>query len=56
MAVGGAFIPMLTLDIPGDAVTAIMIGALFIRGLNPDRMLMVDQPAMFWFIDSRKAV
>ena len=27
-AVGGAFIPMMTLGIPGDAVTAIMIGAL----------------------------
>jgi putative tricarboxylic transport membrane protein len=49
-AVGGAFIPMMTLGIPGDAVTAIMIGALFIHGLNPGPMLMVDQPNMFWFI------
>lgn len=49
-AVGGAFIPMLTLGIPGDAVTAIMIGALFIHGLNPGPMLMIDQPQMFWFI------
>ena len=49
-AVGGAFIPMMTLGIPGDAVTAIMIGALFIHGLNPGPMLMVDNPNMFWFI------
>ncbi|MGR3822351.1 MAG: tripartite tricarboxylate transporter permease [Salipiger marinus] len=49
-AVGGAFIPMMTLGIPGDAVTAIMIGALFIHGLNPGPLLMVDQPDMFWFI------
>ena len=49
-AVGGAFIPMLTLGIPGDAVTAIMIGALFIHGLNPGPMLMIDRPDMFWFI------
>jgi len=49
-AVGGAFIPMMTLGIPGDAITAIMIGALFIHGLNPGPMLMVDQPDMFWFI------
>ncbi len=49
-AVGGAFIPMMTLGIPGDAVTAIMIGALFIHGLNPGPMLMIDQPDMFWFI------
>ena len=49
-AVGGAFIPMLTLGIPGDAVTAIMIGALFIHGLNPGPMLMLQQPDMFWVI------
>ncbi len=49
-AVGGAFIPMMTLGIPGDAVTAIMIGALFIHGLNPGPMLMIDRPEMFWFI------
>lgn len=51
-AVGGAFIPMLTLGIPGDAVTAIMIGALFIHGLNPGPLLMTAQPDMFWFIVS----
>lgn len=49
-AVGGAFIPMMTLGIPGDAVTAIMIGAMFIHGLNPGPMLMIDQPDIFWFI------
>ncbi|MCX7646094.1 MAG: tripartite tricarboxylate transporter permease [Rhodobacteraceae bacterium] len=49
-AVGGAFIPMMTLGIPGDAVTAIMIGALFIHGLNPGPMLMIDRPEMFWFV------
>ena len=49
-AVGGAYIPMMTLGIPGDSVTAIMIGALFIHGLNPVPMLMVDKPDMFWYI------
>jgi putative tricarboxylic transport membrane protein len=49
-AVGGAFIPMMTLGIPGDAVTAIMIGALFIHGINPGPMLMIEKPDMFWFI------
>ncbi|WP_378942777.1 tripartite tricarboxylate transporter permease [Paracoccus sp. R86501] len=49
-AVGGAFIPMMTLGIPSDAVTAIMIGALFIHGLNPGPMLMIEQPHMLWFI------
>ena len=49
-AVGGAFIPMLTLGIPGDAVTAIFIGALFIHGVNPGPMLMIERPEMFWFM------
>jgi putative tricarboxylic transport membrane protein len=49
-AVGGAFIPMLTLGIPGDAVTAVIIGALYIHGLRPGPMLMVDTPHLFWFI------
>jgi putative tricarboxylic transport membrane protein len=40
----------MTLGIPGDAVTAIMIGAFFIHGLNPGPMLMIDKPDMFWFI------
>ena len=49
-AVGGAYIPMLTLGIPGDAVTAVFIGALFIHGLKPGPMLMIDSPYMFWFM------
>jgi putative tricarboxylic transport membrane protein len=49
-AVGGAFIPMLTLGIPGDAVTAIIIGALFIHGLKPGPLLLVETPHLFWFI------
>jgi putative tricarboxylic transport membrane protein len=32
---GGALIPMLTLGIPGDAASAILIGALLIHGLTP---------------------
>lgn len=49
-AIGGAFIPMLTLGIPGDAVTAILIGALFIHGLKPGPMLMIETPHLFHFI------
>lgn len=49
-AIGGAFIPMLTMGIPGDATTAILIGALGIHGLRPGPMLMKEQPAFFWVI------
>ncbi|NKC30494.1 tripartite tricarboxylate transporter permease [Falsiroseomonas selenitidurans] len=48
-AVGGAYVPMLTLGIPGDAVTAVIIGALFIHGLKPGPMLMIETPHLFWF-------
>lgn len=51
-AIGGAFIPMLTLGIPGDAITAIIIGGLFIHGLKPGPMLMIETPHLFWMIVS----
>lgn len=41
-ATGGTFIPMLTLGIPGDSVTAVMMGALIIQGLTPGPSLFVD--------------
>lgn len=49
-AIGGAFVPMMTLGIPGDAVTAVLIGALIIHGLRPGPMLMREQPEFFWFV------
>lgn len=49
-AVGGACIPMLSLGIPGDAVTAIMLGAMYIHGLNPGPLLMTNSPDVFYYI------
>jgi putative tricarboxylic transport membrane protein len=40
---------MLTLGIPGDAVTAVLIGALYVHGLKPGPMLMIETPHLFWF-------
>ncbi len=40
--VGGALIPLLTLGVPGDTVTAVLLGALMIQGLAPGPMLMVE--------------
>ncbi|MCC8189221.1 MAG: tripartite tricarboxylate transporter permease [Planctomycetes bacterium] len=40
---GGALIPLLTLGIPGDANTAVMLGALMIHNLTPGPMLFVEQ-------------
>lgn len=47
-AVGGAIIPMLTLGIPGDSVTAIMIGALSIHNIRVGPMIMSERPDLFY--------
>ena len=39
---GGAIIPLLTLGIPGDAVTAIIFGVLLIQGLVPGPQLLTE--------------
>ncbi|MBE0530981.1 MAG: tripartite tricarboxylate transporter permease [Rhodospirillales bacterium] len=49
-AIGGALIPMLTLGIPGDAVTAVIIGSLVIHGLNPGPTLMINTPELFYVV------
>lgn len=40
---GGAFIPVLTLGIPGDGATAIMMGALMVQGIQPGPMLFLEK-------------
>lgn len=47
-AVQCAFIPTLTLGIPGSATMAIMLGALIIHGIQPGPMLVAEQPVLFW--------
>ena len=47
-AIQTAFIPSLTLGIPGDAVMALMLGALIIHGITPGPLLIEQQPGMFW--------
>lgn len=40
---GGALIPMMTLGIPGDPMTAVLMGGLIIQGLRPGPMLFQQQ-------------
>jgi putative tricarboxylic transport membrane protein len=47
-ATAGAMIPLLTLGVPNNGVTALMLGALVIHGLQPGALLMKEQPALFW--------
>jgi TctA family transporter len=43
-----SFIPMLTLGIPGNAVMALMIGAMMIHGIQPGPQVMTERPTLFW--------
>jgi putative tricarboxylic transport membrane protein len=45
--IGGALIPMLTLAVPGDAVTAIILSVFYIHGLRPGPLFLLENPAMF---------
>ena len=43
-----AFIPTLTLGIPGSGTMALMLGALMIQGISPGPQVMIQHPALFW--------
>jgi putative tricarboxylic transport membrane protein len=42
-ALAGAWIPALVFGIPGDSITAIVIGVLYIKGLNPGPTVFMDK-------------
>ncbi len=43
--VGGALVPMMTLGIPGDSMTAVLMGSLLIHGLRPGPLLFANNPS-----------
>jgi len=45
---GGAMIPLLSLAIPGDGVTAVLLGALMIHGLRPGPLLLTENPEIVY--------
>jgi putative tricarboxylic transport membrane protein len=47
-AAQAAFIPLLTLGIPGTATMALLLGAMTIHGIAPGPEVMVKQPDLFW--------
>ena len=47
-SVQGDFIPTMSLGIPGDAVMALLLGALIIHGIQPGPRLIVEHPDIFW--------
>ena len=45
---GGALVPLLTLGVPGDAVAAVLLGALIIQGLTPGPLLFEQHPEIVY--------
>ncbi len=43
-----SFIPMLTLGIPPNAVMALMVGAMTVKGIQPGPQVMTSNPQLFW--------
>jgi putative tricarboxylic transport membrane protein len=47
-ALQGDFIPTMSLGIPGDAVMALLLGAIMIQGIVPGPLLIKEHPDVFW--------
>lgn len=48
--VGGAFVPLLVLGIPGSAATAVILGALLLHNVQPGPQIFQTQPALVYTI------
>jgi TctA family transporter len=47
-ALAGAWIPALVFGIPGDSITAIVIGVLYMKGMNPGPMVFLKNPQLIY--------
>jgi TctA family transporter len=47
---GGAWVPALVFGIPGDSITAIVIGVLFMKGLRPGPMIFQRTPEILYAV------
>ena len=49
-AVSGAWIPALVFGIPGDSITAIVIGVLYVKGMNPGPTIFIRSPELIYAV------
>lgn len=49
-SMSGAWIPALVFGIPGDSITAIVIGVLYVKGINPGPTVFINNPQMIYAI------
>ncbi|WP_413699835.1 tripartite tricarboxylate transporter permease [Psychromonas sp. KJ10-10] len=53
---GGSLVPLLTLGVPGDAVSAVLLGALIVQGLTPGPLLFSQNPEVVYGVFSSMLV
>jgi putative tricarboxylic transport membrane protein len=49
-ALAGAWIPALVFGIPGDSITAIVIGVLYMKNMNPGPMIFINNPVAMYSV------
>lgn len=47
-ALAGAWVPALVFGIPGDSITAIVIGVLYVKGMNPGPTVFIHTPELIY--------
>ena len=49
-SLSGSWVPALVFGIPGDSITAIVIGVLYVKGMNPGPTIMLHQPHLLYAV------
>lgn len=49
-SVAGAWVPAIVFGIPGDSITAIVIGVLYMKGMNPGPMVFITSPELIYAV------
>lgn len=49
-SLAGAWVPAIVFGIPGDSITAIVIGVLYMKGMNPGPMVFISNPEMIYAV------
>ena len=49
-SIGGAFVPATVFGVPGDSLTAIVIGVLYMKGLTPGPTVFLEKPQLIYAV------
>lgn len=49
-SLAGAWVPAMVFGIPGDSITAVVIGVLYMKGMNPGPLVFVEKPELIYSV------